>query len=209
MMASPGRGRRIAALAAALALPLAFRADAAAPPCATPTECFERFVERQRDVESVTARFRQVKHIALLLEPLESSGSFAYERGRGVRWEVEEPEPMVVEITGEQLRAGPPGDLRRVDAGSAADVLAQMAALFSGTAKPDQFAIEPGRKEGGFRLEPRDPSLAKVVTAMELEIDPDSGAPRSVEIEEAGGDRTRIVMTDTRVGRRPEAGSPR
>jgi outer membrane lipoprotein-sorting protein len=210
-MPSPARVRRPTALALASVLALGVvgpeaRARAATT-CATPEECFARFVERQRDVVSVKARFRQVKQIALLKEPLESTGSFAFERDRGVRWEVEKPEPMVVEIDGEKLRAGPPGELRPVETGSAADVLGQMAGLFTGAAKPDQFAISQGRSEGGFRLEPRDPRLRKVVAAVELEIDPDSGAPRAVEIEEAGGDRTRIEMSDTRIERSPAAGS--
>src|SRR5262249_35461260 len=155
------------------------------------------------------ARFHQVKRVALLRDPLESSGSFTFTRGKGVRWEVEEPERMVVEIEGEQLRAGPPGDLHRVEAGSAADVLAQTGGLFTGAAKPDQCAISAGRAPGSIRLVPRDPSLARIVSAVELEIDFDSGAPRAVEIEEASGDRTRIEMTDAHIERSSPAGPSR
>jgi len=176
--------------------------------CGAPDECFAQFVARQRDVRSVKARFHQVKRVALLREPLESSGSFEFVRGKGVRWEVEEPERMVVEIEGEQLRAGPPGELRRVEPGSAADVLAQMGGLFTGTAKPGQFAISSGRAPKSIRLEPRDPSLARIVSAVELEIDFESGVPRAVEIEETSGDRTRIEMTDAHIERSSPAGPP-
>lgn len=198
----------VLALALALAASSASR-TAAETACGTPAECFAELGRRQRDVQSVEARFHQTKRIALLREPLESSGRFSFARDRGVRWEVEKPEPMVIEIAGEQLRAGPPGELRRVEAGSSADVLAQMTGLFTGAAKREDFTISSGRSPGGIRLVPRDPSLARIVSAIELEIESASGAPRSVEIEEASGDRTRIELTEVRIEPSAAAGTPR
>jgi outer membrane lipoprotein-sorting protein len=204
----PTRRRRVAALVlAALGLAWAGGATGANPPCGSPEECFRAFTQTQRNVQSVRARFRQVKEIALLREPLVSTGRFEFERDRGVRWEVESPEPMVIEINGDRLRAGAPGELRDVEVGSSAELLGELAGLFTGEAGADRFGISAGKTPGAIRLEPRDPSLARIVSAVELDVDAEAGAPRSVQIEEVGGDRTRIEMSDVEVERRPEAGS--
>jgi outer membrane lipoprotein-sorting protein len=204
----PTRRRRVAALVVAgLGLALAGDAAGADSPCGTPEECFRSFTLSQRDVQSVRARFRQVKEIALLREPLVSTGRFEFERARGVRWEVEAPEPMVIEISRDRLRAGAPGELRDVEGGSSGELLGELAGLFTGEAGPEHFTISAGAAPGALRLEPRDPSLARIVSAVELEIDAKAGAPRTVQIEEVGGDRTRIEMSDVKVERKPEAGS--
>jgi outer membrane lipoprotein-sorting protein len=191
-----------------LAVALLGAAAPAAPGggCGSPEACFAGFVDRQRDVTAVRARFRQVKEIALLAAPLESRGRFQYVQGRGVRWEVEEPERMVVEIGAQSLRAGPPGRLREIEAGAPARVLEEMAALFTGRATPDSFDLSPGREADSVRLRPRDPSLARVVEEIEIAFDAAHGMPRWIRIDEVGGDRTRIEMSEVRVERGAESG---
>lgn len=207
MNPSTRRRRVVALVLLGLGLAWAGAATAAKPACGTPEECFRSFTQTQREVRSVEARFRQVKEIALLRDPLVSSGRFEFARDRGVRWEVEEPEPMVIEISGDRLRAGAPGELRDVDAGSSGELLGQLGGLFSGEGGADRFTISAGATPGAIRLQPRDPSLARIVSAIELEVDAEVGVPRSVQIEEVGGDRTRIEMSDVEVERTPEAGS--
>ena len=184
-------------------------AVAADAPCGAPEECFREFARSQREVRSVRARFRQVKEIALLREPLVSTGRFEFERSRGVRWEVESPEAMVIEIEGGRLRAGPPGELHEVEAGASGALLGELSGLFTGEAGSDRFSISSGEAAGAIRLEPRDPALARIIAGVELEIDGESATPRSVRIEEVGGDRTRIEMSDVQVERSAEPGSSR
>jgi hypothetical protein len=50
-------------------------------------------------------------------------------------------------------------------------------------------------------LTPRDPSVSRVVSAIEIELDPAEGGPRRVVLREAGGDRTEIVLSDVVVRR--------
>ncbi|MDG2308217.1 MAG: outer membrane lipoprotein carrier protein LolA [Candidatus Binatia bacterium] len=70
----------------------------------------------KRTGQALDARFRQTKHIALLRGPLVSRGTVRFELPDGLRWEVVEPEPLVVDTRGGVLRVGPPDQLQEVPA---------------------------------------------------------------------------------------------
>lgn len=187
------------------------RATTAASGCDTPERCFARMVEAQRDIAGLRARFRQTKHVTLLDGPLVSEGRFSFERPQRVRWEMEKPEPMIVEVSGNELRAGPPGEVARVDAGPAVGLFRDLAGIFTGAGDyaGERFALgpgEPGRES--FVLTPRDPSVSRVIATIAIELDPASGGPRRVTIAEAGGDRTEIELLDVVVERTGGAGTP-
>jgi outer membrane lipoprotein-sorting protein len=173
--------------------------------CGTPEQCFARMIAAQRDVSAIHARFRQTKHVAMLEEPLVSEGRFTFHRPDQVRWEMVTPEPMVVDIQGSELRAGPPGEVAKVDAGPAVALFRDLAGIFTGAADyagQQRFAL--GRGSSGpqsFVLTPRDPSIARVIASIEIELDPASGGPRRAVIAEAGGDRTEIELFDVAVER--------
>ncbi|MEW6269884.1 MAG: outer membrane lipoprotein carrier protein LolA [Thermodesulfobacteriota bacterium] len=192
---------------------------AAAPPspavtpavtgCGTPAQCFARMVEAQKDVASIRARFRQTKHVAMLTEPLVSEGRFLYRRPESVRWEMETPEPMVVEVDGGKLRAGPPDSVADVDAGPAIALFRDLAMLFTGAGDyaGERFTLGPGKLgPDSFVLTPRDPSVGRVIDAIEIALDQQTGGPRQVVIRESNGDRTEIVLSQVEVERTGGAG---
>lgn len=196
---------------AAAPSPAGAKGAAATRPCDTPESCFARMVAAQRDVARIRARFRQTKTIALLDGPLESEGRFAFERPDRVRWEMEKPEPLVVEVSGSELRAGPPGEVARVDAGPAVGLFRDLGAIFTGADDwaGSRFTLGPSARGGeSFVLTPRDPSLARVIASIEIALDAASGGPQRVTITEAGGDRTAIELLDV-VVERTGGGSPR
>jgi outer membrane lipoprotein-sorting protein len=173
--------------------------------CGSPQQCFARMAEAQRGVARIRAGFRQTKHVALLAEPLVSTGRFSFERPDHVRWEMVTPEPLVVEISGSSLRAGPPGAVADVDAGPAVGLFRDLGGLFSGAsayAGEERFTLGPGDSgPWSFVLTPRDPSVARVIRAIDIELDPATGGPRRVAITERGGDRTEIELLDVTVER--------
>jgi len=206
----------VAVLPALLLVVLAAAAPAASPQgpgagCGTPEQCFARMVAAQRDVAAIEARFRQTKHVALMAEPLVSEGRFSFERPDRVRWVMESPEPLVVEVQGDALRAGPPGEVEAVDAGPAVLLFRDLAGIFTGAADwagGGRFALGPGTMgPNSFVLTPRDPSVGRVLSAIEIELDPEQGGPRRVVLREAGGDRTEIVLSDVEVRRAGAAGA--
>lgn len=173
--------------------------------CGTPEQCFARMLAAQRDVRAIHARFRQTKYVAMLEEPLVSEGRFTFRRPDEVRWEMVKPEPMVVDIHGGELRAGPPGEVAKVDAGPALALFRDLSGIFTGAADyaaNRRFALGPGSSgTQSFTLTPRDPSVARVIASIEIELDPGTGGPRRVVISEAGGDRTEIALSDVQVER--------
>lgn len=214
-----GRGRSAAALAMLAVLAASVPptgavapedphtgAGVAAPPgCGRPEQCLARMVEAQRGISGIRAGFRQTKHVALLAEPLVSTGRFAFERPDRVRWEMVAPEPLIVEIAGGELRAGPPGAVAEVDAGPAVGLFRDLGGIFTGApgyADGQRFALAPGTAgPWSFVLTPRDPSVARVIRTIVIELDPVSGGPHRVTIAENGGDRTEIELLDPTVER--------
>jgi len=178
---------------------------AASPGCGRPEQCLARMVEAQRGISGIRAGFRQTKHVALLAEPLVSTGRFAFERPDRVRWEMVAPERLIVEIAGGELRAGPPGAVAEVDAGPAVGLFRDLGGIFTGApayADGQRFALAPGTAgPWSFVLTPRDPSVARVIRTIVIELDPASGGPRRVTIAENGGDRTEIELLDAKVER--------
>jgi outer membrane lipoprotein-sorting protein len=183
----------------------------AATGCGTPEKCFARMVRAQSDVASIRARFRQTKHVAMLAEPLVSEGRFSFRRPDTVRWEMESPEPMVVEIEGGKLRAGPPGGVADVDAGPATALFRDLGMLFTGADDyaGKRFTLGPGTLgPDSFTLTPKDASVGRIVAAIEIALDPQTGGPRQAVIRETGGDRTDIVLSQVEV-ERASAAEPR
>lgn len=208
--------RRLCAAAVLLMLATtAVRAAAAPVPspapaagCGTPAQCFARMAEAQRDVKSIRARFKQTKHVAMLAGPLVSAGRFSFARPDRVRWEMETPEPLVVEVAGASLRAGPPGAVKDVEAGPAVGLFRDLAGIFSGATgyAGQRFDLGPGTGPQSFVLTPRDPSVGRVIRSIAIELDPATGGPRRVAITETGGDATEIELLDV-VVERTDAGS--
>lgn len=183
-------------------------ASAAAPAtsgCGTPQQCFARMTDAQRGIARIRAGFRQTKRMALLTTPLVSTGRFTFERPDRVRWEMVTPEPLIVEIAGSALRAGPPGAVEDVDAGPAVGLFRDLGGIFAGAsdyAGGQRFTLAAGTSgPWSFVLTPRDPSVARVIRGIEIELDPASGGPRRVAITESSDDRTEIELLDVVVER--------
>ena len=187
-------------------------APAAPGGCGTPQQCFARMADAQRGVARIRAGFRQTKHVALLKDPLVSTGRFTFERPDRVRWEMVTPEPLIVEIAGASLRAGPPGSVAEVEAGPAVGLFRDLGGIFAGAsdyAGEQRFALAPGTSgPWSFVLTPRDPSVARVIRAIDIELDPATGGPRRVAITESSGDRTEIELVDVVVERAAGDGAP-
>jgi outer membrane lipoprotein-sorting protein len=172
--------------------------------CATPVECLAEVTAAQSGVRSIAARFKQTKRVALLREPLVSSGRFTFTRPDRVRWEVLEPAPFVVEIAGSRLRVGEGGELHDVEAGGAAGVFSDLAGIFTGEGLGKGFAVSQG-PEGrySFRLEPRRGSLSRTIASLDLIADPETHRPKRAVIREPGGDVTEVELFDAVVNQAP------
>ena len=152
----------------------------------------------RRSPKALDARFRQTKRIALLRDPLVSSGRVRFEPPDGMRWEVVSPEPLVVDTRDGVVRAGPPGALEEVPEGLVGALPGGFSGVFGATTADIAAAFDVARaadrKPGAFRLTPNEPAMARLLERIDLELDPETGLPRRVVLYEAGGDSSEIEI---------------
>ena len=131
--------------------------------------------------------FEQQKHLNVLHKPLISTGSFTYDRSKGVIWKTQAPVASILLVNetrlltgqGEQAVPGAFGKVFKAMLGGDLTVLAEGFEL-TGTAQKEAWQLE---------LTPRDELFRKVIGKMVLSGDTEL---RDLEIRETGGNSTHI-----------------
>ncbi len=189
----------------ALCLTSSIAGTAPAPPAidslhggAKLAELIDRVVERQRSLRSLRADFVQVKHSALLLAPVTSTGEFIYLAPDRVRWDFRKPDSMVVLFASDSVTTYHPRqqlaervrvsrrDRRFVRAMAGTLPLDDMTSQFRVTLR-DEGAPAPYC----LRLEPNKGSMIRKLDSLVVEIDRELMLPVVVEYNERDGDSTR------------------
>jgi outer membrane lipoprotein-sorting protein len=158
----------------------------------------DHVVSRQRSLRSLRADFVQVKHSDLLLDPVTSTGEFAYLAPDLVRWDYHQPDAMVVLFDHDSVTTFHPRQRRaervrvsrrdrrfvRAMAGTLPldDLISHFTILMRDTGAPDPFVLE---------LEPNRGSLIRKLSSLIVEIDRDLMLPIVIEYNESDGDSTR------------------
>jgi outer membrane lipoprotein-sorting protein len=187
---------------------VAFLATAALPPSASAADSASTFPPavsaRLAQAAVVRAGFTQIKTLAALRRPLTTHGELVFARGHGVIWQIEAPYRIGYAITPETVTELAPDGTRTVRSARELPALAQVGrvfeALFSGDtgALDTQFTIAASGDELAWRLEltPIAP-LDRFLTRIRAE----GGAfITHIEVEERGGDHTRIDFTNPQRG---------
>lgn len=146
--------------------------------------------------EEVSGSFQQKKFIAVLPQPLHSSGRFHYQRNAGLLWETVEPIASRLVFDDRGIRQSVDGEtVWEVDAQQPAAVT--ITRVISSVLAADwdtlrqYFSIEGAVEQGHWQLElsPKDEVLSQVVSAIIINGD---SALRVMMLKEANGDRTEI-----------------
>jgi hypothetical protein len=155
--------------------------------------------------EILCGRFDQTKQLVGLKKPFLSSGRFCVVTGKGVLWRTLQPFAGTVRLTREEI-VQMQGDrvTMRLNARQEPTVRLINSVLFSLLAGDlaqleKLFAVEAtvNKSSWSVSLKAREPGLAKVVAIISL----DGGAyVTHVAIDEASGDRTRIVFSAIQTG---------
>ena len=144
----------------------------------------------------VVGRFIQRRHLPQLERPIASSGRFAYERGRGLLWQVTEPIASSLVIAADGVfQDGEPVE----GAGALRAVAPVFGALFAGESDRlgRHFEVDREATETGWRLQlrPRDATLA---AAIERIVVAGQSGPDSLVLIGANGGRTELAFDDIR-----------
>lgn len=169
--------------------------------------------ERGKQVRDVTARFKQIKHTALLKKPMQSEGTVRIMRnGQAaiMRWETTKPHPSTIVTTESELQIYYPNqsllEVYPLESG-----LAQLA----GSPLPQMefarqhFTIEEGRWEGldaseaerrlAVRLIPIEERLGEHVLEVRVLIDTQTACIINAEIDYPDNERLTLAFTEIRM----------
>jgi len=161
------------------------------------------WMRRQHDVQRIDGRFLQHRKTPLLAEPLISAGTFRLERPDRIRWMVENPEAMVLEIDGDQIRGGRPGKLRELPLVEGMAGLREMTGLFFGGSRVamDRFRVKAGPTENSFVLTPREGKAGHGLAHLEMVLGGPQDGLSEIVLASGSGDLSRIRFLDVVVQR--------
>lgn len=185
----------------AIAASVWLRCAGASAACSDSTACLREIGAAQKQVRSLSARFVQTKHLALLEEPIVSTGTFAFKHPDQVLWKIDEP-AFEVRINGAkiQLPEGVEPGMRSMPPGLEG-LLGAMSAVFTGDidAASRRFNME-AKEEGGdvvVRMSPKESADRRLLGDMRLNFARPDLVLRTMHLEEAVGDSLDIEFRDT------------
>jgi hypothetical protein len=167
--------------------------------------------ERLQQPEWLRGEFTQTKKVPGFAKPLVSKGDFVAARGRGVLWRTLKPFASELRLTQNEIRATQGGQTAmRLDAAREPAVRlinTLMFALLNGDVSglAELFELSGSIKGPAWQLAlvPKPGALQQVLKKVELEGD---GFVRRIQLFEANGDESLILLANLRPDAAPEPG---
>jgi outer membrane lipoprotein-sorting protein len=181
---------------------LVVAARAAAATCDSTESCLRAVDAAQQHTESVSARFTQTKHLALLDEPLVSTGRFVFQRPDRMRLEIETPRSAVIVINGRQVSI--PGlsaaNQQQLALTPMTAMFTELGAMFGGSAATLRRHFDVSAKPAGDAIEvmlrPTVPDWQRLFRTIGLRFAGPDLLISSMQLEDALGDHLEIAMSD-------------
>ena len=178
------------------------------------TDSWENIRKESANTSSISARFTQTKRMKILTSPLVSSGTFCFKAPDSVRWAYDAPVKSVLLLhqgTSRRFTQGHSGWTEDAGIGAAAtSVMLQEIMLWStGRFTESQgFSAElPAGTSPRIQLRPRDSSLGKIISGIEIIPAPDRpGMIQSIIIREGEGNTTTLDFSEVKINARLEDG---
>jgi len=162
--------------------------------------------QRSKAIKSTEGRFVQQKHIAVLPVPLNSTGRFQFEQGKGVIWEVLTPVQNKIELTLKGISFGSEQQKGQELSSAQQAGVEVVAKIFMGViageldSLNDYFVVQASGDSGHWKLllTPHSANLAAYIKNIELQ---GGELTEQLDIAETNGDRTHITFTTDKVVR--------
>ncbi len=144
----------------------------------------------------------QEKHLSMLSGPVIFTGRMIVQRPDRLRWEFISPIPSVFIINGSRVircvQGAAPMEIDINSSPALKQAAAQMLAWVSGdlAGLRGMFHIRLAPKGVGIVLEPKKPGVSAGISRITILFDAFTLRPRTVRIDEQGGDWTRIIMSN-------------
>ncbi len=162
-------------------------------------------------VDTLTSRFVQERHLSLFDEPLRTEGWLCFAAPNRIRWEITAPYRSILVSDGDRVAQfeWTDGRWRRLDLGlehAVKQVVEQIAGVMNGgyarAGGPYETSVSKGKDAVTVTLKPRDKRMKKALAAVEVHLTSDLKSTRRVVLREPGGDHTDIFFKDQNVGRK-------
>jgi outer membrane lipoprotein-sorting protein len=187
----------------AVALLLAAATLAAPGECNSTATCLQLIQEHNADTRTLVARFTQRKRLALLDEPLVSTGRFAFRAPDRMLWEIETPRHARIVLDARGMHVpGLSEQERRGLAAAPLPMMKRMGAVFSGDLKvlQESFDITARPQATGIdvELEPREPALQRRIRHMSIHFEGADLLVSTIRIRNPLDDVLEIELHDVR-----------
>jgi len=199
----PRRVRRRSALLGIPLLLLALATPAGAA-CDSTESCLRAVDAAQQQTHTVSARFTQTKHLALLDEPLVSTGRFVFKRPDRMRLEIETPRAAIIVINGRQVSIPglSPSDQQQLALTPMTAMFTELGAMFAGSTSGlhKSFEVSAAPADGAIEvtLSPTVPDWQRLFRTIALRFAGPDLVISSMRLDDALGDRLDIAMSDVR-----------
>ena len=159
-------------------------------------------------IKSMTCRFDQTKHLAMMRDEMKSSGSVAFVSPSCLRWEYTAPYSYRFIFNGDRVYVGNDAGGNVIDA-KTNRIFGEIARLMINTVtghimdSADDFAFElkAGRQTSTFTLSPRKRELRQIISSIDLTFDNSTYNIQSVTLHEKNGDHTDIHLYDIQLNK--------
>jgi outer membrane lipoprotein-sorting protein len=153
-------------------------------------------------VESVQAYFTQEKQLPILARPIISKGRFVFKAPGSLRWEYFSPIRTVLLMDDGHIskfikRDGKFIEEHGMGVDSMRIILSEITGWLDGDITDTPTFRVQSRDDGFIILTPRDATLAKIISRIELKLLDQSGLMESVTIYEGPGSLTRMMFSAT------------
>ncbi len=160
----------------------------------------QEIISRFGAVETLQSTFTQEKHLALLTEPVESKGAFAFsKKGAQLRWEYTEPFQNGFLMDGGKTYRLEKGVKKTVKGVMSRNTAAQMLVWLTFDLKTLSETYDISYFEGGVTLTPKNDKnrLLDKITVWFAKDNPQ--ALSEIRMDEPGGDYTLLRFYDTHI----------
>lgn len=161
------------------------------------------FDAAQNGIHRISAKFREIKRIALLKDPVVQTGQFFHTKPDKFLWEYNAPEPKKLLLNGKNIVAYYPEE-KRAEEIKTRFTKRIIEYLGLGSALSDledeyDFAFGEHNDLAGtdmLVLTPKKRRIAKRLAEIRIWLDHDLSHPRQIEYVEIDGDSSKITFTD-------------
>lgn len=157
-----------------------------------------------KPVRSIQADFSQEKHLPILIQPLLSHGTFAFQAPDSLRWEYQAPLKSLLIMDQGKVQKFIERDGRlQQERGSQVDamqvILTEIRSWLDGQLDNSPTFKLAGQQGQTITLLPRQASLATMISAIELQVAADSGLLDTVIIREGPEAYTKLSFSNRQI----------